>query len=76
MSCISYRYVFQGHNLSGGQKQRVSLARAVFSEADIYLLDDPLSAVDAHVGKHIFENVIGSSGLLKNKVKYSQQYCD
>lgn len=58
----------QGVNISGGQKQRVSLARAVYSNADLYLLDDPLSAVDIHVGKHLFEKVIGSSGLLKNKV--------
>ena len=47
-----------GINLSGGQKQRVSLARAVYNNADLYLLDDPLSAVDSHVGKHIFEKVI------------------
>ena len=58
----------QGINLSGGQKQRVSLARAVYSQADVYLLDDPLSAVDTHVGKHIFEEVIGHNGLLKRKV--------
>lgn len=60
--------LFQGINLSGGQKQRVSLARAVYSDADLYFLDDPLSAVDSHVGKHIFDNVIGPKGLLKSKV--------
>lgn len=54
--------------MSGGQRQRVSLARALYSEADIYLLDDPLSAVDAHVGAHIFKNALGPKGLLKNKV--------
>ena len=59
---------FQGINISGGQKQRVSLARAVYNDADIYLMDDPLSAVDSHVGKHLFRNVIGNQGLLKNKV--------
>lgn len=59
----------KGINLSGGQKQRISLARAVYSQADIYFLDDPLSAVDVHVGKHIFDNVIGPAGLLCNKVK-------
>ncbi|EPY85138.1 multidrug resistance-associated protein 1 [Camelus ferus] len=59
----------KGVNLSGGQKQRVSLARAVYCDSDIYLFDDPLSAVDAHVGKHIFENVIGPKGLLKNKTR-------
>ncbi|XP_050638323.1 multidrug resistance-associated protein 1-like [Macaca thibetana thibetana] len=59
----------RGVNISGGQQHRVSLARAVYSGADIYLLDDPLSAVDVHVGKQLFEKVIGSLGLLKNKTR-------
>lgn len=49
--------LWPGINLSGGQKQRVSLARAVYFDADNYFLDDPLSAVDSHVGKHIFDKV-------------------
>uniref|UniRef100_A0A6Q2Z4A9 ABC-type glutathione-S-conjugate transporter n=1 Tax=Esox lucius TaxID=8010 RepID=A0A6Q2Z4A9_ESOLU len=59
----------KGLNLSGGQKQRVSLARAVYRKADIYLLDDPLSAVDAHVGQHIFDKVIGPKGVLRDKTR-------
>ncbi|XP_011343424.1 multidrug resistance-associated protein 1 isoform X3 [Ooceraea biroi] len=59
----------KGINLSGGQKQRVALARAVYNDSDNYFLDDPLSAVDSHVGKHIFENVLGPNGLLKKKTR-------
>eukprot|EP00079_Xenopus_tropicalis_P030383 XP_012826370.1 PREDICTED: multidrug resistance-associated protein 1-like [Xenopus tropicalis] len=59
----------KGVNLSGGQKQRISIARAVYRNCDVYLLDDPLSAVDAHVGQHLFEQVIGPSGLLKDKTR-------
>ncbi|XP_067407154.1 multidrug resistance-associated protein 1 isoform X1 [Emydura macquarii macquarii] len=59
----------KGVNLSGGQKQRVSLARAVYCNTDVYLFDDPLSAVDAHVGKHIFDKVIGPKGILKKQTR-------
>ncbi|XP_043520961.1 multidrug resistance-associated protein 5-like isoform X6 [Frieseomelitta varia] len=55
----------RGVNLSGGQKQRVALARALYANRDIYFLDDPLSAVDAHVGSYIFKNLI--LGALKDK---------
>ncbi|XP_076642872.1 ATP-binding cassette sub-family C member 5-like isoform X3 [Halictus rubicundus] len=55
----------RGINLSGGQKQRVALARALYANRDIYFLDDPLSAVDVHVGSYIFKNLI--LGALKKK---------
>lgn len=45
----------RGVSLSGGQRARVSLARALYIDADVYLLDDPLSAVDAAVSRHLFE---------------------
>lgn len=57
----------KGVNLSGGQKQRISLARIIYSNSDILLLDDPLSAVDAHVGKHIFEHAL--CGVLRGKTR-------
>ena len=59
----------KGTNLSGGQKQRISLARAVYQKAGIYLLDDPLSAVDAHVSSKLFADVIGPRGLLKKTTR-------
>ncbi|RWR88757.1 ABC transporter C family member 2-like protein [Cinnamomum micranthum f. kanehirae] len=48
----------RGVNISGGQKQRVSMARAVYSNSDVYIFDDPLSALDAHVGRQVFEKCI------------------
>ncbi|XP_063082695.1 ATP-binding cassette sub-family C member 6 [Cavia porcellus] len=59
----------QGMNLSGGQKQRLSLARAVYRKAAVYLLDDPLAALDAHVGQHVFHQVIGPRGLLQGTTR-------
>ncbi|CAE6486674.1 unnamed protein product [Rhizoctonia solani] len=59
----------KGITLSGGQRARISLARAVYSRADLYLLDDPLAAVDAHVARHIFDKVIGPNGLLAGKAR-------
>ncbi|XP_051136193.1 ABC transporter C family member 2-like isoform X2 [Andrographis paniculata] len=48
----------RGINISGGQKQRISIARAVYSNSDVYIFDDPLSALDAHVGREVFEKCI------------------
>lgn len=55
----------KGINLSGGQKARISLARALYSDADIYLLDDPISAVDGEVGNYIIKKCL--NGYLKHK---------
>lgn len=59
----------KGISLSGGQKARLSWARAVYARADVYLFDDPLSAVDEHVGRHLIDNVLGPSGLLQTKCR-------
>ncbi|KAI4308026.1 hypothetical protein L6164_031145 [Bauhinia variegata] len=55
----------RGINLSGGQRQRVQIARALYQDADIYLFDDPFSAVDAHTGSHLFKECL--LGLLNSK---------
>ncbi|XP_078067705.1 ATP-binding cassette sub-family C member 5-like isoform X1 [Mustelus asterias] len=71
----------RGANLSGGQRQRISLARALYSDRNTFLLDDPLSAVDAHVGAHMFTNAIksGMKGKTVLFVTHQLQYlvdCD
>ncbi|EGC28816.1 hypothetical protein DICPUDRAFT_159691 [Dictyostelium purpureum] len=57
----------RGINLSGGQKQRISLARALYTNADCFIMDEPLSAVDPEVGKHLFDHCI--QGLMRNKTR-------
>jgi hypothetical protein len=57
----------KGINLSGGQKHRVALARAVYAAANVLLMDDPLSAVDAHVGRALFDGCI--CGTLRRKTR-------
>ncbi|KAJ2508356.1 ATP-binding cassette glutathione S-conjugate transporter ycf1, partial [Coemansia sp. RSA 2049] len=59
----------RGMKISGGQRARLALARTIYSKADIYVLDDPLSSVDVHVKRHILDNVIMDSGLLGGKLR-------
>ncbi|THD21067.1 Multidrug resistance associated protein 7 [Fasciola hepatica] len=56
-----------GSRLSGGQRARIALARAVYQDADVYLLDDPLAALDVHVGKHVLDQCL--LGLLADKTR-------
>ncbi|KAJ2343016.1 ATP-binding cassette glutathione S-conjugate transporter ycf1 [Coemansia sp. RSA 2673] len=65
-----------GMNISGGQQSRLALARTVYSQADIYFLDDPLSAVDAIVKRHILDNIILSTGLLGDKLRFVTSNAD
>ncbi|KAJ2053255.1 ABC transporter C member 13 [Coemansia sp. S16] len=65
-----------GMNISGGQRARLALARTVYSKADIYFLDDPLSAVDAIVKRHILDNIILSTGMLGDKLRFVTTHAD
>jgi ABC-type transport system involved in cytochrome bd biosynthesis fused ATPase/permease subunit len=65
----------RGINLSGGQKARVALARAFYCNADVYLLDDPLSAVDAHVGQFLFHEGIRNGLAGKTRILVTHQVC-
>ena len=58
-----------GVNLSGGQRQRVALARAGYRRADVYIFDDPLSALDASVGRHVFDAMLSDGGLLSGSAR-------
>lgn len=71
----------KGINLSGGQKARVAIARAVYSDTDIYLFDDPISALDSHVGQNVMKNVIMDALKTKTRILVTHalqylSYCD
>nr|GFC83178.1 ABC transporter C family member 2-like [Tanacetum cinerariifolium] len=63
----------RGVNISGGQKQRVSMARAVYSNSDVYVFDDPLSALDAHVARQVFEKCVKEELNGKTRVLVTNQ---
>ncbi|XP_073268706.1 ABC transporter C family member 2 isoform X2 [Populus alba] len=63
----------RGVNISGGQKQRVSMARAVYSNSDVYIFDDPLSALDAHVGRQVFDKCIKGELSRKTRILVTNQ---
>nr|CAD7266221.1 unnamed protein product [Timema shepardi] len=63
----------RGVSLSGGQRARINLARAVYRDANLYIMDDPLSAVDTHVGKHLFDECIGTYLATKTRILVTHQ---
>lgn len=63
----------RGVSLSGGQRARINLARAVYFDADVYLLDDPLSAVDTHVARNLFQNCIAKYLQDKTRILVTHQ---
>ncbi|GLU14361.1 hypothetical protein SLE2022_309370 [Rubroshorea leprosula] len=63
----------RGINMSGGQKQRIQLARAVYNDADIYLLDDPFSAVDAHTASTLFNDCVMTALKMKTVILVTHQ---
>lgn len=71
--CLLYTKGERGINLSGGQKARVAFARAIYRDADVYILDDVLSAVDAHVGQFIFHEGIRNGLAGKTRVLVTHQ---
>ncbi|KAL0442459.1 UNVERIFIED_CONTAM: ABC transporter C family member 2 [Sesamum latifolium] len=62
----------RGVNISGGQKQRVSMARAVYSDSDVYIFDDPLSALDAHVARQVDRIILVSEGMVKEEGTFEE----
>lgn len=66
----------RGYRLSGGQRARVALARAVYLEADVYIADMTLSALDAEVAREVFDAVFGNSGILSSRTRIMVSHSD